>query len=683
MSSPPNDDAWLPTRATPGAASGAAPVAAAGAAPVASSRPSPGEPARDSDAWAPTQRLARAGHAPGPGCGNALPMGTRLAEFELLRVLGEGGFGIVYLAQDHSLRRRVAIKEYMPAALAHRAGGLQIQWVAGRNRAVFNAGLVSFINEARLLAQFDHPSLVKVYRFWQDNGTAYMVMPFYEGATLKLTLQHLPGQPDERWLMALLAALTEALAVVHAGHCLHRDIAPDNILLLAGSGRPLLLDFGAARQVIGDATQALTAILKPGYAPVEQYAEAGSLRQGPWTDVYALCAVVHCALMGKKPPVSVGRTVKDSYVPLTRSAAGRYSARFLQAIDDGLKVQPDERTPSVADLRRALGLDAPARPQTAAVGAVLPLPTATSTASSALAPTPARAPAPAFAPTPVPAAARAPAPAPAPLPAAPSAAGARRAAAPVAARARGLAPAMPSRRSIGWAALATGALLAAASAGYWASLRPPAPTAATPAATVAPAAAPAVAVATRSGVPPAAVPAPPAPPAGVSISAEFDRIVQAGNAGFGVEATAAQPRLRIGRDRLAFKVTSARDGHVYVLLGGPDGSLLLLYPNSQAPQHQIRAGQTLSLPQADWLLDTTEPAGAEHFLVLVSQHPRDFSQLSQQRETWFLKLPTGPAAQAAVRGHAGPGSALAGAVRCDQPGCDVYGVARFSVDIVN
>ena len=670
MSSHPHDDARPPPGAPGGALSGSAPP---GGAPPGSASPgeSPGRSTAIDTAWAPTQRIVRAGPGPGFGHGNALPIGTRLAEFELLRVLGEGGFGIVYLAQDHSLRRRVAIKEYMPAALASRAAGQPIQLVAGRNRAVFNAGLVSFINEARLLAQFDHPSLVKVHRFWQDHGTAYMVMPFYEGATLKLTLEQLPGPPDERWLLALLAALTEALAVVHAEHCLHRDIAPDNILLLAGSGRPLLLDFGAARQVIGDATQALTAILKPGYAPVEQYAEAGSLRQGPWTDVYALCAVVHAALVGKKPPVSVGRTVKDSYVPLTRRAAGRYSVRFLQAIDDGLRVRPDERTASVADLRRALGLDGPA-------GAAVP---------RSLPPVPLPLPLPLPLPAPAPASAPASLPPP-PRPGPPSPA--LVATSPPRHR-RGAAS--PAVQAGGWAAMATGAVLAMAVGGYWAwawaGQRPPAPASASPrtdrpgaAPTAAPTAAAPTAAAlapTSDGVPSAATPA---PAAGVSISDEFDRIMQAANADFAVEATAAQPRLRIGRDRLAFKVKSARDGHVYVLVGGPDGSLLLLFPNSQAPQHQIRAGQTLSLPQADWLLDTAEPAGAEHFLVLVSQQPRDFSRLSPQRETWFLKLPTGPAAVAAVRGHAGPGSALAGLARCDPPGCDAYGAARFSVDIV-
>ena len=373
---------WAPTqRAEPGASRLSAPK------PADTPRYEPTQRYEATQRYEPTQRFQSnlpAMAAAAPAAGNALPLGSQLAEFEVVRVLGEGGFGVVYLAHDHTLRREVAIKEYMPAALATRKDGLQLQFASERNRAVFGAGLISFINEARLLAKFDHPSLVKVYRFWQANGTAYMVMPFYEGATLKDTLLKLGGPPDERWLLAFLGALTEALGVIHADHFLHRDIAPDNILLLSGSGRPLLLDFGAARQVIGDATQALTAILKPGFAPVEQYAEAPAMRQGPWTDVYALCAVVYTAITGRKPPVSVGRTVRDNYVPLVRSAAGQYSERFLAAIDAGLLIQPTERTQSVAALRQALGLDVPGatfsapvvsqRPRAAAPAGPTPMP---------------------------------------------------------------------------------------------------------------------------------------------------------------------------------------------------------------------------------------------------------------------------------------------------------------------
>ena len=276
--------------------------------------------------------------------GNALPAGTYLGEFELTGVIGEGGFGIVYTAQDHSLQRRVALKEYMPSALAARSDQSHVQVRSERYRDTFEAGLKSFVNEARLLAQFDHPSLVKVYRFWEANGTAYMVMPLYEGITLKDKLKKLGTPPDEAWLMSMLAPLTEALAVIHAESCYHRDIAPDNVILLAGSERPLLLDFGAARRVISDMTQALTVILKPGYAPVEQYAEVPEMKQGAWTDVYALAATVHYAILGKTPPPSVGRLMNDTFQPLSVTAAGRYSEHFLHAIDNALRVRPAERT---------------------------------------------------------------------------------------------------------------------------------------------------------------------------------------------------------------------------------------------------------------------------------------------------------------------------------------------------
>ncbi len=578
---------------------------------------------------------------PSPGRGNALPTGAHLAEFELLRMLGEGGFGIVYLAHDHSLQRRVAIKEYMPSSLAMRSGPLDVVVTADKHQAVFDAGLDSFINEARLLAQFDHPSLLKVYRFWRANGTAYMVMPFYEGHTLKETLRQMGGPPDERWLTALLASLTEALAVIHADHCLHRDIAPDNVLLLADSGRPLLLDFGAARQVIGDATQALTAILKPGYAPVEQYAEIPSLKQGPWTDIYALCAVVYAAVMGSKPPVSVARTVADSCVPLVQAAAGRYSERFLQAIDAGLSVRPDGRPQSVQAFRQALGIDD--LPAGAVAMPALPVRRAAPTAAAApVAPM-----------TPM-----------APVPLLP----------------------MPKAGGVSRPLLLGGvgaAVLLLAGAAFWAGQRQQAPASA-PAPGASPAmaltappgtAAPAAATQPAAATPPAAAP--------FSISTEFDRLMQARSADFEVQASANAAKLRIGKDRLGFKVQSSRDGHVYVLVGGPDGSLLLLYPNTMASDNRIRAGQTLALPQPSWPLDTAEPAGPERFAVIVSEHPRDFSHLSQERVAWFLNLPTGAAGAALASGHAAPGSVLAGKARCKTDGCDRYGAALFLVDVVN
>jgi hypothetical protein len=289
--------------------------------------------------------------------GNAFPAGARLGEFDITGLLGEGGFGIVYLAWDSSLERQVALKEYMPSSFASRSSTMQVAVTSARDQETFDAGLRSFVNEARILAQFDHPSLIKVYRFWEANGTAYMVMPYYQGATLKQTLLARGTAPDEAWLKALLAPLLDTLSLIHAHQCFHRDIAPDNIMMLP-SGRPLLLDFGAARRAVEGMQQAFTVIFKQNYAPIEQYAEMPGMSQGPWTDLYALASVVHFAMTGTAPPPAVGRLVQDPYVPLAQRCAGGFSTQFLRAIDQALAVKPEDRPQSAEALRALLGLSA-------------------------------------------------------------------------------------------------------------------------------------------------------------------------------------------------------------------------------------------------------------------------------------------------------------------------------------
>ena len=287
-----------------------------------------------------------------------LPVGSRLAEFEVTRIVGQGGFGVVYEAWDPTLERVVAIKEYLPTLLSARGLDGAVSPLSERHRETFDLGMRGFVNEARLLAQFDHPSLLKVYRSWQERGTTYMVMPFYRGRTLRQVLAESPGGADEAWLLRVTDGVTQALAVMHEARCYHRDIAPDNIIVLENSGRPVVLDFGAARRVIGDRTQTITVILKPGYAPIEQYADMPHMAQGAWTDVYALAAVMHVAVCGQAPPPSVARLLSDAYVPLaSREALGRrYSARLLDAIDAGLALRPEARPQSMAELRERLGL---------------------------------------------------------------------------------------------------------------------------------------------------------------------------------------------------------------------------------------------------------------------------------------------------------------------------------------
>lgn len=607
--------------------------------------------------------------------GNGLPIGTYLGEFELTKMVGEGGFGIVYLATDHSLQRRVALKEYMPSSLASRTSASNVQVKSERYRETFAAGLKSFINEARLLASFDHASLVKVYRFWEANGTAYMVMPFYEGSTLKDQLREMRDGPDEAWLRTLLAPLTEALAVIHAEQCYHRDIAPDNVMMLAGSNRPLLLDFGAARRVIGDMTQALTVILKPGYAPVEQYAEIPGMKQGPWTDVYALAAVVYFAIMGKTPPPSVGRLLNDTYVPLAEAAAGRYSPGFLAAIDRALAVRPETRTQSIPQLRDELGLgglppadpyttrplpssfDVPPRPPMAPSPATAAAMPQTQTFMPAAAPPPARAPAPAAAARTIPDMG------PAPTPASPKS---------------------KTPLIIGGGVV----VLAAVAFGAYSLLTPaPRPVQAPVVIQAPPAAAPAPAPAPVAEAPvPAPAPAPAAAtPTGLDPLREFDRVVQSQTAGFGVQAQADKTTLKIGRDEIGFTVQSERDGFLYVFIDDGHGTLLQLLPNSVSGGVRVRKGQRFHFPTGDGVvLPVSDPPGPGQLLVMVSTRQRDHRDLEPRKEGSWRMFPVGNDAAAIVARHTGPQPLLAGKPICPSTGaCEPdYGAALIKVDVV-
>ena len=292
---------------------------------------------------------------------DALPPGTRLAEFEILALLGVGGFGMVYKAFDHSLHRAVAIKEYMPSALAGRSQG-QSLWVrSSADQQTFHTGLSSFVGEARLLAQFDHPSLVKVFRFWEANNTAYMVMPLYTGMTFKQARAQMRTPPPEAWLRNLLWSVLDALRVLHDGNTLHRDISPDNIFL-QDNGPPVLLDLGAARHAINDQDHKHTAVLKVNYAPIEQYADGDEeLRQGPWSDLYSLAAVMHGCLSNDTPLPSTLRSIRDRMVSFSRIAKTvkrqfgvEYSAPFVAAIAQSLALRPEDRPQNIDAFLQAM-----------------------------------------------------------------------------------------------------------------------------------------------------------------------------------------------------------------------------------------------------------------------------------------------------------------------------------------
>lgn len=277
---------------------------------------------------------------------NALPAGYRFNEFEIKEVIGGGGFGIVYRAWDHQLERTIAIKEYMPVSLAVRAADMSLELRGERFHKLFTAGRNSFIQEARLLARFNHPGLLHVLRFWEENGTAYMGTLYYSGMTLKEWQITSPDSIDENWIRSLLPPLFGAIDTIHAAGYLHRDISLDNIQIQENQ-LPVLLDFGSARKEIGNLSDETEIMLKPGFAPIEQYSEEGEIEQGPWTDIYALGAVLHNLITGHAPPVSVVRCIEDNYQPLVERKPEGYSLPLLHAIDCALAMKPADRPQSI------------------------------------------------------------------------------------------------------------------------------------------------------------------------------------------------------------------------------------------------------------------------------------------------------------------------------------------------
>jgi serine/threonine protein kinase len=299
---------------------------------------------------------------------NALPLGSMLMEYRLVSVLGAGGFGITYLARDVNLEKDVAIKEYLPSAFATRAGATVVPTSASAEHD-YKWGLDRFIQEARTLAKFSHPHIVRVNRFFESNGTGYMVMDYEAGVPLKAWLhKHAPA--SEALLKAIMMPLLDGLEKVHAAGFLHRDIKPDNIFVREDGG-PVLIDFGAARQAMSGPSQTLTTIVSPGYAPFEQYTTTSE--QGPWSDIYALCGVLYFAVTGQNPPDAISRMKADTVAQGLVAVRGRYGEPFLRAIEWGLALEEAKRPRSVSELHEALFGRASAPAATAASVKTAPL----------------------------------------------------------------------------------------------------------------------------------------------------------------------------------------------------------------------------------------------------------------------------------------------------------------------
>ena len=276
---------------------------------------------------------------------DALPSGARAHEFEFQQVLGRGGFGITYLGCDTTLEKTVAIKEYMPSDIAVRDADRTVYPKTQHDQEDYSWGLERFLEEAQTLARFDHPGIVRVHRLFEAHGTAYIVMEYLEGQTLSV-LYRSEGVLTEDRLRRIMAPVLDALQEVHDAEFLHRDIKPGNILIRRG-GTPVLIDFGAARAAIGRRSQNMTAIVTQGFSPIEQYTGNSDSRQGPWTDIYALGAVLYRGMTGKVPEDAPARIVEDRLVPTAQAVSRRYSKTLTDAVDWALQLRGEDRPQSV------------------------------------------------------------------------------------------------------------------------------------------------------------------------------------------------------------------------------------------------------------------------------------------------------------------------------------------------
>ncbi len=290
--------------------------------------------------------------------GNALPIQYKLSDYEIVSVLGAGGFGITYMANDAQLGSRVAIKEYFPQSLAERNAqyGL-VPRSDGHIVKRYHWGLQQFLKEARALARFKHPNIVRVLRYIEGNGTAYMVMEYEEGRSLETFLKKRKGRLDERRLLAVFLPILNGLHAVHEAGLLHLDIKPDNIYLTK-DGRPMLIDFGSARRTNNEEDTAGPAVLTPSYAAIEHYPDQGD--QGPWTDVYSLGASMYECVTGQRPSKSMNRYqaalkyLPDPVQPLSQLKPPGFSDYVCESIDWAMQIHASHRPQTANDLQKGL-----------------------------------------------------------------------------------------------------------------------------------------------------------------------------------------------------------------------------------------------------------------------------------------------------------------------------------------
>ncbi len=296
------------------------------------------------------------------GSGVALPVGLELGHYRLLRKIGQGGFGITYLAEHMQSHEQVVIKENLPTYYAYRdITTMQVHPLDDTDSAENYAhALQRFVDEARTLAHLNHPNIVRVHEAFEALGTAYFVMPYIDGKELHKAA---PAKPDEAWLLPILKTVLKALDYLHSQNLLHRDLKPGNILLQE-DGTPILIDFGTARAL--QTERSATMVGTPGYTPLEQITPHG--KRGPWTDIYALGATCYRVITGACPPQAVERIDdEDPYIPLVSrpELRARFSPALLRSIDKALVIRAKSRWQSAQSWLDELNLLTP-KPSSAA-----------------------------------------------------------------------------------------------------------------------------------------------------------------------------------------------------------------------------------------------------------------------------------------------------------------------------
>ncbi|MES9869767.1 MAG: serine/threonine-protein kinase [Sedimenticola sp.] len=282
---------------------------------------------------------------------DSLPPGTVIDCYSIIKLIGSGGFSLIYLAEDEDTQDQVVIKEYLPKKLAIRDKQMQVQVREESLRESFNSGRKLFYQEVKALATLRHPNIVNVRTFFLANNTSYLVMDYEHGKNLGAYIKKRKGNLSTSFLMTVFPPVLDALSLIHSQGKLHLDIKPSNIHLRPG-GDPLLLDFGAVHTFATTRSRSTAQVVTPGFAPVEQYYSSGYV--GPWSDVYAMGASMRACIEGKPPPSAIERHAKDKMKPAVEMFRRRYPSHLLEVIDWAMEVDPLLRPQDAGTMLEAL-----------------------------------------------------------------------------------------------------------------------------------------------------------------------------------------------------------------------------------------------------------------------------------------------------------------------------------------